>query len=213
MKLEQLKKCLEKELKSAILPECSAVPSRASWSSFFSWRNGSFCRRRVSAGWEDGPPLQPVCAAGSLCVWIFFPASLSSVCCGPHSFPACIQSQKNKTLLRITATQDLEDLLLLATLPPFSSQKDTKMSRHKGNQTRPPAMPSPTASRAALTHQEEQEEMAITHKCLKAEHCSKEKTENTTAGEALAIQKREWVKILGSLPSSAPVLQRSPAWA
>lgn len=121
--------------------------------------------------------------------------------------------KKNKTLLRITATRDLEDLLLLATPLPFSSQKDTKMSRHKGNQTHSPAMPSPTASRAALTHQEEQEEMAITHKCLKAEHCSKEKTENTTAGEALTIQKREWVKILGSLPSSAPVLQRSPAWA
>lgn len=75
-------------MRSAILPECSAAPSRASWSWFFSWRNGSFCRSRVSAGWEAGPPLQPVCAAGSLCVWISFLASLSWACCGPRSFPA-----------------------------------------------------------------------------------------------------------------------------
>lgn len=126
MKLKQLKTRLGKEVKSAIPPECSAAPSHASWSSFFSWRNGSFCHSRVSAGWEDGPPLQPVCAAGSLYVWIFFLASLSSACCGPHSFPVCIQGQ-NKTSLRITVTQDLEDLQSLATTLSFSPWKDTKI--------------------------------------------------------------------------------------
>lgn len=121
MKLKRLKKHLGKEVKSAVPPECSAAPSHASWSSFFSWRNGSFCHSRVSAGWEDGPPLQPVCAAGSLYVWIFFLASLSSACCGPHSFPACTQGQ-NQDLPEDHSDAGLGGPSVLATPLPFRSQ-------------------------------------------------------------------------------------------
>ena len=150
MKLKQLKKRLGKEVTSAILPECSAAPSRASWSSFFSWRNGSFCHSRVSAGWEDGPPLQPVCAAGSLYVWIFFLASLSSACCGPHSFPACIQGQKQDFTLGSQwhrTWRTFSPWLLLC----HSVHKRTPKSWHHhwvpAHQIRHLAMPSPTASR------------------------------------------------------------------